>query len=69
MFGQHKQQFDSIMQREVNRGEFLKFMGVALLGLFGVVGFMKNLHEIVPAQTAGKNQRFSGGYGRSPYGR
>ncbi len=69
MVGQYKQQFDSMMQHEVNRGEFLKFMGIALLGLFGVVSFVKNLHEIVPAHSLAKKQPASGGYGRSAYGR
>ena len=30
--------------------EFLKFIGVALLGLVGVIGFLKHLVEIAPAQ-------------------
>ena len=69
MVAQYKQQFDNMMQREINRGEFLKFMGIALLGLFGVVGFIKNLHEVVPANSSAKKHLTSSGYGRSPYGR
>lgn len=69
MFNQYKQQLASMMQREISRGEFLKIIGVALLGLVGVAGFLKNLHEIVPAQSSAKNQSVSGGYGRSAYGR
>lgn len=68
MVPQYKQQLDSMMQREVSRGEFLKFIGIALLGFVGVIGFLKNLHEIVPAQTVAKKQS-AGGYGRSVYGR
>ena len=69
MVNQYKRQLDTVMQREVSRGEFLKFIGIALLGLIGIAGFLKNLHEIVPAQTATKSQLSSTGYGRSAYGR
>jgi len=68
MVPQYKQQLDSMMQREVNRAEFLKIIGIALLGIIGVIGFLKNLHESLPAQTVAKKQ-LSGGYGRSAYGR
>jgi hypothetical protein len=69
MVDQYKQQFDGVMRREISRGEFLKFVGVALLGLVGVIGFFKNLHEIMPPQVPDKNQPAVGGYGRSAYGR
>lgn len=69
MVNQYKQQLDGIMQREVSRSEFLKLMGVALLGFVGVIGFFKNLHEIMPPQTTGKNRSTPGGYGGSAYGR
>ena len=68
MVGQYKQQFDNMMQREIDRGEFLKFMGIAVLGVFGVVGFIKNLHEVVPSHNSSKKHQSSSGYGRSPYG-
>ena len=58
------------MQRQVSRGDFLKYIGVAFLGVIGVVGFLKNLHEIVPGKDNTSNQVSGGaGYGRSPYGR
>lgn len=69
MVNQYKKQLDGIMRREVSRGEFLKLVGVVLLGSVGVIGFFKNLHEIVPAQPPTNNQSTSGGYGRSAYGR
>lgn len=69
MVNQYKQQLDGIMQREISRGEFLKLVGVALLGFIGVIGFFKNLHEIMPAQAPSKNHSAPGGYGRSAYGR
>jgi hypothetical protein len=69
MFGHYKQQIDNMMQREINRGEFLKFLGIAMLGLFGVTGFIKNLHETIPAHSSAKKQYMASGYGQSPYGR
>jgi hypothetical protein len=69
MVDQYKQQLDGIMQREISRGDFLKFMGAALLGVIGVTGFLKNIHEAVPSHVAVKKQLASAGYGRSAYGR
>ena len=66
MVDQYKQQLDSIMEREVSRGEFLKIFGAALLGLVGIVGFFRNLHEAMPPE---KKRLASSGYGRSAYGR
>ncbi len=68
MVDHYRQQLDNMMQREITRADFLKFMGIALLGLFGVIGFLKNLHEIVPAQKTAKH-RIAAGYGHSAYGR
>ena len=70
MVGQYKQQVDNIMQREVSRGEFLKYIGIAFLGIVGFVGFLKNLHDVVPANNGGGDKSAGGsGYGGSPYGR
>ena len=69
MVSQYKQQLDDMMQRQISRGDFLKFTGLALLGLIGVTGFLKNLHGIVPAHEAVKKHSISGGYGRRAYGR
>lgn len=69
MVNLYKQQLDNVMQREVSRSEFLKLVGVALLGLIGIVGFLKNLHEIVPSQAVAKNHSTTGGYGGTAYGR
>jgi len=64
MANQYKQQIDGIMSRDVSRGDFLKYVGVAMLSLVGFVGFLKNLHEVVPSDK--KNS--GSGYGGSPYG-
>ncbi len=69
MIDNYRQQLDNMMQREITRADFLKFVGIALLGLFGVIGFLKNLREIAPAQTTAKNRSVGAGYGNSAYGR
>ena len=58
------QKLDQIMETEVSRAEFIRYIGIALLGMVGVVGFVKNLHQLMP----GRN-KVSRGYGRSSYGR
>ena len=68
MVDQYKNQVDGIMKREVSRVDFLKYVGVAFLGIVGVVGFIKNLHEVVPAH-ANEKTHASKGYGGSAYGR
>ena len=69
MVDQYKQQIDGVMRHEVSRSEFLKIVGVALLGFVGVIGFFKNLHRATLPRSTAKNQPASGGYGRSAYGR
>jgi len=69
MVDQYKKQIDNVMSREVSRGEFLKLMGAGILGVIGVVGFFRNLHDISPSGSPAKKQSSSGGYGRSAYGR
>ena len=51
MPNQYKDQLEDVLQREVSRSEFLKFSGVAILGLVGVSGFLKNLHKAIPGRT------------------
>lgn len=61
-------QLDDLMQAQMSRGEFLKYAGVALLGIVGVTGLLRNLHHALPAQRQ-SSPKFAGGYGRSAYGR
>lgn len=68
MANQYQEQLNNVMAREVSRGEFLKLVGVAMLGVVGFVGFLKHLHE-VPPQTVSRKHSTSGGYGGSAYGR
>lgn len=61
-----KNQYGSLLSKEINRAQFLKFMGVTFLGMFGVVQVFKNLHRnLGDSQTPKKGS----GYGKSAYGR
>ena len=66
MVSQYKNQVDGLMASELSRGAFLKFVGAAMLGVVGVVGFFKNLHTFAGDHKSGNKGR---GYGRSIYGR
>ena len=69
MVSQYRQQIDNLMRHEVSRGQFLQYTGMALLGFVGVIGFIKSLHEVVPAKASIKKRSSSSGYGGSAYGR
>ncbi len=58
---------DDLMNTEVNRAEFLRYTGVALLSLVGIHSFMKNLHDSVPKKRSAKKVATKG-YGGSAYG-
>ncbi len=50
----------SLQQREMDRLEFLRFVGVALLLLTGISRIIKSLHALSGSTNSG--------YGSSPYG-
>ena len=62
-----KSKSDDLMSREVNRAEFLRYTGVALLSIVGVNSFLKNLHDNVPGRK-NTNRVAKTGYGRGGYG-
>lgn len=67
MANQYQQQLDNVMRHQLSRGEFIKYIGVAVLGVVGVTSFLKNLHENV--RPAGKHSaRQLSDYGMSNYG-
>ena len=55
-----------IFQQELSRKQFLQYMGVAVLGIIGVTGFMQRLRtSFGPANKT----KADTGYGKSAYGR
>lgn len=60
---------NEIMQQEISRQEFLRYIGLALLSLFGVAAFLQNLSNLVGQKSTPKSEQSSAGYGMTPYGR
>lgn len=58
-------QFENLLDTEVDRREFLAYCGAALLGVLGVSGMIKTLTQYSPSP---ENQKAIGGYGSSTYG-
>ena len=56
-----------LFQKEVSRKDFLRYIGVALLGLVGVSALIQNLTTSLGSKP--QKTPKAGGYGRSPYGR
>ena len=68
MVNQYKKQLEGMMQHELSRVDFLKFLGVAFLGLVGISGLMRNLTDLSHLRS-NKKVPSPGGYGRNAYGR
>jgi hypothetical protein len=62
--------FHELLQRDVSRQEFLRYIGIAILGLVGIASMLENLHKAFgksqPKQIS--QQGKSSGYGLSAYG-
>ena len=59
-------ELDKLMQKEVSRADFLRYIGVALLGMVGITNFLKALQG---ASTHKSSRKISTGYGGTVYGR
>lgn len=59
--------FHDLMQQDVSRKEFLRYIGIALLSLIGVASMLQNLHGAV--NTAVPSERQTSGYSTGVYGR
>ncbi len=56
-------QFENLLESEIDRREFLAYAGATLLGIFGISSLLK----ILTLSTPNKKQ-VSDGYGSSTYG-
>lgn len=56
-----------LLQEELSRKDFLKYIGIALLSMVGVASFIQSLAGNFSKSTTTKKE--IGGYGSSPYGR
>ena len=62
------QKVDSLMQQEVSRKEFLRYVGIALLGFIGIASMVQNLEKALSSHDKTKKSPALG-YGNSVYGR
>jgi|JI10StandDraft_1071094.scaffolds.fasta_scaffold1778953_1 predicted tellurium resistance membrane protein TerC len=63
--------FQDLLQKEMDRKQFLKVLGAGIMAMIGVTAFLNNLEkisrvEVAPKQANPKIKRK--GYGISPYG-
>ncbi|MES2970919.1 MAG: hypothetical protein V4702_01185 [Patescibacteria group bacterium] len=58
---------NDLMQKEVSRKEFLRYLGLALLAVIGITNLINNLQNTLSGERQKKLQ--SNGYGSSVYGR
>ena len=56
-----------LLQKKMNRKEFLQHVGIGVLGVIGVTAFVSNLEKFFNPKKA--NSESQSGYGYSPYGR
>lgn len=52
-----------ILEKEMDRKEFLQYIGIGLLGAVGVTAVIKNLEQLFSGSKRGA------GYGGNPYGK
>lgn len=72
-----KQQFDTLLNKEMDRKDFLKYSVGVILAAVGVTGMIRLLlgqaGVSLPGHTgsvhSGKSEEGAGGYGASAYGR
>lgn len=66
-----QKRFDDILQKRMDRKDFLKHVGIGVAVMTGAAGLVKMLHPQEQAsnkQSAGTESRQSLGYGASAYG-
>ena len=62
---QQSQSIQAILHKQLNRREFLIYLGILFLFITGVAGFMKALHDPVSKGEPGAQ---APGFGYGPYG-
>ena len=64
------QTIQKFLEREVDRKEFVKILGAALLGVVGFTSFVKNIEKFALVSNKPKTEKkIESGYGYSAYGR
>lgn len=63
-----KKLIQTISEKEMDRKEFLKYSGYALLGLVGLKGLVSLLVPTTNTQLKSKNESVARGFGSGKYG-
>ncbi len=58
-----------LLQKEVSRKEFLRYVGAAILGVIGITQILNNLQKSLAPQKKIESSEKTAGYGATPYGR
>lgn len=58
-------EIQKLLQKDMNRRQFLAHIGAGFLMIIGVSGLIKHLLQF---DSAGKNKQLASGYGASAYG-
>jgi hypothetical protein len=61
-----KEELDSLLQKEMDRKDFLKLVGVSFVAMTGIVSVLKTLNSLGGTSVSSSKQ--AGGYGSSAYG-
>lgn len=64
MSNSFQNQFENLLETEVDRREFLVYAGATLLGVLGISGLLKSLTQ----SPSSRKNATAGGYGSSTYG-
>lgn len=64
-----REAINDIKQKEMDRKEFLRFVGAGILLVTGVAGFIKSLKSFPSSHLSSISSNSGYGYGRSPYGK
>lgn len=57
---------NDLLQKDISRQEFIKYLGVGFLALIGVTSLLNNLSALHPSHNS---KKVSHGYGDRAYGR
>ena len=61
-----KDELDSLLQKEMDRKDFLKMVGVGFVAITGVMSLLKTLNGLGGSSTSSSKR--ANGYGSSAYG-
>ncbi len=61
-------QIQEVLEKDMTRGEFLRYVGIAMLSIIGVSSIAQNVNKAIVVHKNGSAKN-ANGYGMSAYGR